>query len=75
MIILYQKTNDIIELVIQKPYVITDCGYKKKYDYETDKINTVTIITLNSHDVIIRVAAPYALIVYEYDSRQNISRY
>ena len=52
------------ELVIQKPYVITDFEYKEKYDYETDKINTVTIITLNSDDVIIRVTAPYALIEY-----------
>ena len=61
------EKNDIIdclfsELVIQKPYVITDFEYKEKYDYETDKFNTVTIITLNSDDVIIRVAAPYALI-------------
>ena len=61
------EKNDIIdclfsEHVIQKPYVITDFEYKEKYDYETDKINTVTIITLNSDDVILRVASPYALI-------------
>ena len=61
------EKNDIIdslfsELVLQKPYVITDFEYKEKYYYETDKINTVTIITLNSDGVIIRVAAPYALI-------------
>ena len=61
------EKNDIIdsifsELVIQKHYVITDFEYKEKYDYETDKFNTVTIITLNSDGVIIRVAAPYALI-------------
>ena len=63
----YIRKNDIIdclfsELVIQKPYLITDSEYKEKYDYGTDNINTVTIITLNFDDVIIRVAAPYALI-------------
>ena len=49
----YIRKNDIIdylfsEFVIQKPYVINAFEYKEKYDYETDKVNTVAIITLNS---------------------------